>query len=740
MPSVFHYECDVCGATQPVPGNRPGNAVRPVYLLDGGSAYVPLLTTAQWCTPCAAIHSFERIPSDQEITRYLADARNFLTRNSLTAENFERSLLEFFAVVTSHEVAWRELARTRRGGFVRCLTCGHQITNSDERIEHAGCGGEFKTVDSDLHILPKKADSIEIELFEPNGLRPGRNPPHASEEPVQQKDPRSPGTSTSLELNAFWSLRVSTRDSKKRILEAFEERALELNPSVGEQARAELTNPRTRLIAELSWLPGLSPKRAEAVLEQLGKAPLSLLREKGLPAMAAANLLAAVLESGHASRDPKELAALIVALAKRADDVSVEALVREINEDRAVSGFPAVRAGEQMEADIADRFRSLRNSIKGAMGELAAEQLVAVMSLVAIESTDGGEKGAPRLVDDLVDSYEVESQGFLQREEENILKLVKAAEELASKGEATIGPVIAKLETVTRNWNRIAYPIKLVAKARGTSHQRSRDVANAIRGLSVQLFNKFDLLDQSKRLVSLLDELFSDVPEVAERTQDDAAALRDISAQRERAAQEREEWNRKITYSAEVGILFKDRLSISSDGLEWKGRLYPLETVTRVRWGAVRHSVNGIPSGTTYTIAFGDSSSEAIVELRRENVFSEFVSRLWNAVGVRLLTELLQMLQGGQELRFSGLLLRDDGVTLVKHKFLVMNESAFCRWGDVHVWSADGSFYVGAKNDKKTYSSLSYIHDPNTHVLEQAIRLAFKKPGLTRLSDLLGSG
>jgi hypothetical protein len=53
------------------------------------------------------------------------------------------------------------------------------------------------------------------------------------------------------------------------------------------------------------------------------------------------------------------------------------------------------------------------------------------------------------------------------------------------------------------------------------------------------------------------------------------------------------------------------------------------------------------------------------------------------------------------------------------------------------VWSADGAFYIGDKADKNTYADISYIHDENTHILEQAIRMAFKKPGMRRLSDLL---
>jgi len=123
--------------------------------------------------------------------------------------------------------------------------------------------------------------------------------------------------------------------------------------------------------------------------------------------------------------------------------------------------------------------------------------------------------------------------------------------------------------------------------------------------------------------------------------------------------------------------------------------------------------------------------------VQKESTYSAFLEKLWKAVVIRLLTELLETLQAGNEVRFGEATIRDHGVTLIKHKLLGANEPIRCSWGQVHVWSSGGSFYIGAKDDKKTYVGLSYIHAANTHVLEQAIRMAFKKPGMQRLSDVL---
>ena len=359
------------------------------------------------------------------------------------------------------------------------------------------------------------------------------------------------------------------------------------------------------------------------------------------------------------------------------------------------------------------------------------------MTAAVDQITCGGEDHAPELIDDLVDSYAVETQGFLQKEAESVEKLIKAARDSAKSGESVVKPIVDKLEAVARNWDKVAQPIQLSAKARGIDHEPSHEIAYFIRSLAIDLFNEHDMLTQSQRLTGLIQELFAELPEVVEQVEQDSEALADIFQNRKMNEAQKNEWARDITYRAEVGMMFKDILSISPDGLAWKNQRFPLDAVTRVRWGAVRHSVNGIPTGTTYTLAFGDNRSEAVVELKKESTYSTFLEKLWKAVVIRLLTELFETLQAGNEVRFGEATLRDDGVTLIKHKFLGANEKVRCSWGQVHVWSADGSFYIGAKDDKKTYVGLSYIHAANTHVLEQAIRMAFKKPGMRRLSDLL---
>lgn len=542
---------------------------------------------------------------------------------------------------------------------------------------------------------------------------------------------------TALHQTPFAILGVTTRDDRRRIVELAEEKSLELDHDVCQKARSDLTNPRTRLSAEIAWLPGVSPRKASQLVENLLHDPMAVREESGLPTLAHLNLLAAAFEAVDSEHDAEDLASFIQEVAYLVDEIDPEDVLRDINEDRAVSGFPEVRALDQIEAELAERKRYYRSAIKDALDRLPPTTLVQIMTDTVEGVTLGGEDHAPELIDDLVDSYEVETQGFLQKEAENVHKLIKAARDSANSGEAAVKPYVDKLDAVARNWDKVAQPIQLSAKARGIDHEASRDLAYEIRSLAIDLFNTHDMLTQAQRLTGLLQELFAELPEVSERVEQDADALADIFHERKQAVARRDEWAREITYRAEIGVMFKDTLSISPDGISWKGQSFSLDSITRVRWGGVRHSVNGVPTGTTYTIAFGDKRSEAVVELKKEDIYSKFIDKLWRAVCVRLLGEMLEALKDGRDLYFGDALLHDDGITLVRHKFLGANERVRCTWGQVQIWNADGSFCIGSKDDKKTNVGISYIHVANTHILEQLIRMAFKKPGLRRLSELL---
>lgn len=572
--------------------------------------------------------------------------------------------------------------------------------------------------------------------------------PHAAKAPNKQASPtKSPSgataarsfnsTESALHQSPFHVLQVSLRDGRKRIIEASDERSLEIGDEACQAARSQLTNPRQRVTAEIAWLPGVSPSKSQQLIKTLETDAQSLRSATGLPALAHLNLLSSAFEGVDSTFNGEQISEFICQIADLAETVDPTEVLRDLNEDRVISGFAEIRSVDQIETELADRKRHYRNSVKEVLNRLPPDQLVEAMTLAVESATFSGEIHAPELVDDLVDGYEVDVQGFVEAETANIERLLEAIRVAASNGESAVRPLVDKLELVAKNWDRVAQPIQVSAKARGIRHEASHGVAYDIRNVAIDLWNEHGHLALSQRLTALVQSLFAELPELSDRVEQDVEALRGIQQNREKDAQENADWEREITFSAELGMIFKDVLSISPLGVSWKGRSYPLDKITRVRWGATVHRTNGMKTGTTYTFAFGDDTSEAVGTISKKEVFENFIDKLWRAVCFRLLNDLVKALKAGRELSFGGGKIRDDGVTLIKHKMFGANEAVHCPWSNTHIYSASGAFYVQAKDDKKAYIGSTYIEGRNTHIFEQLIRMAFKKPGMRKLSDIL---
>lgn len=542
--------------------------------------------------------------------------------------------------------------------------------------------------------------------------------------------------------NPFHILSASPRDNRRRIMELADERSLLLDSSECMEARSELTNPRKRLSAEVAWLPGIGPKRAGELLSIIESSPTDLLAVGNLSSIARANLLAAGI-ARLPDHNADDVAEWILEIAWAFEDLDPDELSVIINEERIVSGFPEVSDLSAVEAEIQERRRHYRKVIKSALDNLSPKELVEAVTVTVESATDDGEEHGPILIADLVDSYEVEAQGFLDKEEGNIIALVgklRAAVD-AEQSDSTLAPMVNQLIQIVKNWDTVAQPIQVSTKSRGLDHDASHRVANLVRSLAIHMFNEHGKLDFSQQLTNMLQEVFAEVAEVAERTAEDADALAEIAEEQLRYVEglvnKAEEWRREITYEAEVGAIFKDKLRISPEGIEWKGRRWDLDSITRVRWGGTKHSVNGIPTGTTYSIVFGNSSNYTSIELKKEATYSNFIDRLWKAVGVRLLTEYLQGLREGKKYRFGSTIMSDHGMELERKKLFGSNERIFCRWSELVVWNGAGVFCIGKKDDKKLAAAFSYQEEDNIHVLEAVIRMFWKQGG-DRLSSLLG--
>lgn len=530
--------------------------------------------------------------------------------------------------------------------------------------------------------------------------------------------------------NPFHILNASPRDNRRRLMELADERSLLLDSSECMKARSDLTNPRKRLSAEVAWLLGLSPKNAMNVLGWLEKPGRKNIPKKEvlsiLTPIARTNLLAAGLArlSDHNAND---MAEWILEISWAFEDLDADELSVIINEERVVSGFPEVSDLSAVEAEIQERRRHYRQVIKSALDNLSPKELVEAVTVAVESATNDGKAHGPVLIADLVDSYEVEAQRFLDKEEANIRTLVeklRAAVD-AEQPDSTLAPMVNQLIQIVKNWDTVAQPIQVSTKSRGLDHDASYRVAGLVRGLAIHMFNEHDKLDFSQQLTNLLQEAFAEVGEVAERAAEDADLLSG-----------EEEWQKEITYEADIGAIFKDKLSISPQGIKWKRHHWCFDSITRIRWGGTRHSIGGIPTGTIYSISFGNDSSYVSIKLKKEVIFSNFIDRLWRAVGVRLLKEYLEGLRDGKKYRFGSVVMSDHGIEFENKKLFGSNEQVFCRWDELEIRDGAGVFCIEKKEDKKLSAAFSYQKEDNLPVLQVAIRMFWERGG-DRLSSLL---
>ncbi|HYI01811.1 hypothetical protein [Hyalangium sp.] len=533
--------------------------------------------------------------------------------------------------------------------------------------------------------------------------------------------------------NPFHLLGASPRDDRRRLLELAEERSLSQDPVLCTQARADLSNPRNRLAAEVAWLPGLDPAQASEAVEFVQRAASTVRTMTGIPALSKANLLAAALPRLEGTQMDSGLAIGILELATLMETCDAEQVRALINEERAVAGFPEVREVSAVAEALAERRRHYRTALKSALEVLPPLELVSLVTVVVTEATARGTRPAPGLIDDMVDAYEVEAQRFLDAEARNVELLVEAVRRSVAKQlpRAFLKRLLSRIEDVVTNWDMVAQPVQLSSMSRGLDHALSHRVALAVRELALELYNAHGLLEESKLLTALLQDAFGEVPRVAEVTSDDAQALQEIAQKREAS---RREWERAIAYEAELGTFQRHTVRISPAGIDWQGMRWPLEAISRIRWGGIADEEGGHPK---FIITFGDGDSSATITTFDRLAYSSLLEKLWLAVCRRLLIETLITIAKGQKVVFGDVVLDDQGLVLPRRQGQWDSSAIYGTWNQLQFQTGNGSLVIRHQQDARIYAELPYLAVDNVHILETAIRNFSEHKTAVRLSDLL---
>ena len=544
-----------------------------------------------------------------------------------------------------------------------------------------------------------------------------------------------------IKENPFYILDATTRDNRQKIVELAEEKSFEIDEELCQKARSDLTVPRNRILAELNWLPGVSPKKASSFISQLKSNDKGLYSIEGIPNLARINILMELLDNEYIKFTNSELEQLIIKIVDIFENLNTTEIIRDINEDRIVSGFPEINDNELLENHLSEKKRYCIKLILKRLNSLDTMNLIDIMTKIVDDTTFNGDIQASAMIEDLVDDYKLHTQNFLEQEFEKIKKLIEVIRERADKGKDTISSLIDKLIEITKNWDNVAQPIQLSMKSRGLDESLSNDVAYTIRSLGIDLTNDYGYIELSQKISEVLKELFAELPGIVEQVENDIDQLDNLSLEIKEAKKRKEEKNKEyeesLNYSAEIGLVFKDKLIITPQYIEWQGKKYFLESIIELKWGAVSHSINGIPTGTIYSISIGDDKSNTTIETRKSKVYKEVIEILWKSVGIRIMIKILEDLKKGKFLQFGTLKVWDTEVELLKRgSFFTADETKKFKWNQVEFYSMSGFFIIKSINDNSFYKKIPYLDVYNLHFLEQ-ILTTNKKYSKTKLSDIL---
>ena len=326
-----------------------------------------------------------------------------------------------------------------------------------------------------------------------------------------------------LTASPFAILGVSLRTRQSDIAAAYEDALSDHRHSEAALAKAQqaLLVPKSRLEAELAWLPATAPTTAKTVLELLGDADgiydavCDLLKE--MTGLDHANLAADLCcrdksGSGHA-----------LELIEGYRDITPKTVLAILSENRNVSGFAKIDP-VMLETGL----ESLRRiHAKAAMEFIKAEPHPGVAMLELVNNYLEDEDGQIELIMfDLAREYDAWSESKLRDIRDKIHKEIEDLK-IAPDMEPGYDLIKAYLE----EWDEYSQPMQVIEQAKGHDEPRSKDLYNEIRDFCLWLANEQGDYEHALRVSKDVQQIFPELPSVSLTVQEDVETLERLAGE-----------------------------------------------------------------------------------------------------------------------------------------------------------------------------------------------------------------
>ncbi|MDE0400746.1 MAG: hypothetical protein OXL96_23370 [Candidatus Poribacteria bacterium] len=325
--------------------------------------------------------------------------------------------------------------------------------------------------------------------------------------------------------NPFHILGATTRDNRHRIMELAEERSLLSDADACMEAQSILITPRRRISAEVAWLPGVDPSFYGLLFRYL-ESPDEALPNITMAPIASANLRATKL-SRHPGLSSSDIVEWILTIAQTSESINSETVCAILNKDRGASRLPEITDLATVDDAIRNQKRYYSETLTFVLENLSVNARARAMTSLLETTTSNGRYQCPTLIKDLIPAYQRSVQDSLEQHE-RILQAQDAqlrAMTDAQHPDTTLSRIVDQLLESLQEWDTLVQPIQLSSQSTGQRHDVSFEMARRFRQLAADLFMEYRRPDFSRRILSTLKDVFSEVPEIAEQINEDSNAL-----------------------------------------------------------------------------------------------------------------------------------------------------------------------------------------------------------------------
>lgn len=319
-----------------------------------------------------------------------------------------------------------------------------------------------------------------------------------------------------LNQNPFALLELSSRDDKATIAEQFEEKISdgEIDEHELMVAQKDLMASKTRLKAEISWLPNLNPKKAAEIANLVRDSDYKKLKEvlPTLDGLSRANVASYLLMEKQGTKE------VLNHLFDAQSQFDTPTILNDVNGNRSLAGFPAVD-----QALIEDSISIINAThAEAAMVYISAAKQPGNVFTGIVEKYVDNPEIAP-FIDDVAEKYDSWVITKLRDYEDQIKDHVEKMK-LGASADDSIGEITELLE----GWDEYSQPLQLIYQAKGLDEKRSKELYLDMRDICLWLANENDNHELSLKFAQSLREIFPELPSVAAQIEDDIQSLEDL--------------------------------------------------------------------------------------------------------------------------------------------------------------------------------------------------------------------